>query len=70
MVFLITETDGYDIYYTLNGENPSATATNYNGVFQAEPKALLKAGLFDKNGILLGKISELKLSKLRIKNEN
>jgi hexosaminidase len=70
MVFLITETDGYDIYYTLNGENPSATATKYNGVFQAEPKALLKAGLFDKNGILLGKISELKLSKLRIKNEN
>jgi hexosaminidase len=69
-VYLITETDGYDIYYTLNGENPSAKAIKYNGVFQAEPKALLKAGLFDKNGNLLGKITELKLSKLRIKNEN
>jgi hexosaminidase len=61
MVYLLTETTGYDIFYTLNGENPSVKDNKYNGVFQAEPKATVKAGLFNKNGNLLGKVAEMKL---------
>ncbi|WP_372775414.1 beta-N-acetylhexosaminidase [Mangrovibacterium sp.] len=61
IVYLETETVGYDIYYTLNGEEPSATTTKYNGKFEVPLKSLLKAGLFDKEGSLLGKITEIRL---------
>ncbi len=61
IVYLETEMVGYNIYYTLNGEEPSVNATKYNGAFKAIPRSLLKAGLFDKNGNLLGKITEVRL---------
>jgi hexosaminidase len=61
IVYLETETVGYDIFYTLNGEEPSAEATKYEGVFRTTPRSLLKAGLFDQEGNLLGKITEVRL---------
>lgn len=61
IVYLETETVGYDIYYTTNGDNPTISATKYEGNFKATPKSLLKAGLFNKKGELLGKITEARL---------
>lgn len=61
IVYLETEMVGYDIYYTLNGDEPTTAATKYEGVFKATPRSLLKAGLFNKEGKLLGKITEVRL---------
>ena len=61
IVYLETETDGYSIYYTTNGDNPTINATKYEGSFKAKPKSLLKAGLFNKEGCLLGEITEIRL---------
>jgi hexosaminidase len=59
-VYLNSETVGYTIYYTLNGDEPTANETKYKGVFTAD-KNLLKAGLFDNDGKLLGKITEIRI---------
>ncbi len=61
IVYLETEMMGYDIYYTLNGDAPSVRAQKYEGVFKTNPGNLLKAGLFDKEGNLLGRITEVRL---------
>jgi hexosaminidase len=61
IVYLETEAVGYDIYYTTNGDDPTVKATKYEGDFKATPKSLLKAGLFDKEGNLLGEITEVRL---------
>jgi hexosaminidase len=61
LVYLETEMVGYEIYYTLNGDDPTVNATKYKGMFRANPRTLLKAGLFDKEGTLLGKITEVRL---------
>jgi hexosaminidase len=61
IVYLETEMVGYDIYYTLNGDEPTTASTKYEGVFKAVPRSLLKAGLFTKEGKLLGKITEVRL---------
>ena len=61
IVYLETETVGYDIYYTTNGEDPTIKAIKYKGNFKAKPKSLLKAGLFNKEGKLLGTITEQRL---------
>ncbi len=60
-VYLTTETVGYDIYYTLNGDEPTGNSTKYEGVFATENKRVLKAGLFNDQGELLGKITEIKI---------
>lgn len=59
-VYLTTETD-YDIFYTTDGSEPSPVATKYEGVFTAENRTTVKAGLFDNQGNLLGKITEIRL---------
>ncbi len=59
-VYLTTET-AYDIYYTTDGSEPSVNANKYSGVFTAENRSTVKAGLFDKEGKLLGKVTELKI---------
>ena len=59
-VYLTTETD-YDIYYTTNGDEPSANSTKYTGVFSIKNKSVVKAGLFDKEGKRLGKITEIRI---------
>ncbi|MCG9793145.1 family 20 glycosylhydrolase [Flavobacterium algicola] len=62
IVFLKTETVGYTIYYTLNGEDPTmAEGTKYMGDFKTTPKTLLKAGLFNEKGELLSTITEIRL---------
>ncbi|WP_430933476.1 beta-N-acetylhexosaminidase [Saccharicrinis sp. 156] len=61
IVYLETEMVGYDIYYTLNGDEPTTDASKYEGVFKTKPRTLLKAGLFDKKGNLLGKVTEVRL---------
>ncbi|GIZ10207.1 beta-N-acetylhexosaminidase [Flavobacterium sp. UMI-01] len=62
IVFLKTETIGYDIYYTLNGEEPTITnGKKYEGQFKTVPRTLLKAGLFTKKGKLLSTITEIRL---------
>lgn len=60
-VYLNTELEGYDIRYTLDEKDPTAESEKYEGVFTAKPRTLLKAGLFDKNGKLMGAITELRL---------
>ncbi|WP_158281254.1 family 20 glycosylhydrolase [Dyadobacter jejuensis] len=62
MVYLLTETEGYQIYYTIDGSNPTMNAIKYEGVAVHQPGITLKAGLFDRDGKLLSpKITELKL---------
>ncbi|MCK0157276.1 family 20 glycosylhydrolase [Cellulophaga sp. F20128] len=61
IVYLQTETIGYDILYTTNGDVPTAKAIKYEGDFRVGAKTLLKAGLFTKDGKLLGEITELRL---------
>jgi len=61
IVYLETEAVGYDIYYTLDGSEPTTNALKYQGDFKTIPKTLLKAGLFTKQGKLLGEITELRL---------
>ncbi|WP_052823482.1 beta-N-acetylhexosaminidase [Neotamlana sedimentorum] len=61
IVYLETEAVGYDIYYTLDGSDPTIEATKYTENFKAVPKSLLKAGLFNKKGELLGEITEIRL---------
>lgn len=61
IVYLETEAVGYDIYYTLDGADPTTKSTKYKGDFKAIPRSLLKAGLFDKKGNLLGAITEIRL---------
>ncbi|MEI6865324.1 family 20 glycosylhydrolase [Flavicella sp.] len=61
IVYLETEAVGYEIYYTLDGNEPTTNALKYQGNFKTVPKTLLKAGLFTKNGKLLGEITELRL---------
>ncbi len=61
IVYLEAEAVGYDIYYTTNGEDPTAEANKYAGDFRVKPKSLLKAGLFNKEGKLLGEITEVRL---------
>jgi hexosaminidase len=61
IVFLETETIGYHIYYTLDGSDPSPEKTKYKEGFRTDHNTLLKAGLFNDEGELLGKIIELRL---------
>jgi hexosaminidase len=61
-VYLNTETIGYDIFYTTNGAVPSAQDNKYDGNFAATHKTIVKAGLFNKNGELLGKVTEIRLN--------
>jgi hexosaminidase len=61
LVHLLTETVGYDIYYTINGDEPSVHSNKYGGVFTADPGAKIKSGLFDHTGKLLGKLTEIVL---------
>ena len=60
-VYLSTETVGYDIFYTTTGEDPTTASIKYEGDFIAAPKTLIKAGLFNKEGSLLGKLTEIRL---------
>lgn len=61
IVYLNTETVGYDIHYTLDGTTPTVNSLKYTEAFKTNPRTLLKAGLFNKNGDLLGNIVELRL---------
>ncbi|WP_372935479.1 beta-N-acetylhexosaminidase [Seonamhaeicola sp.] len=61
IVYLDTETVGYDIYYTLDGTDPTSKSKKYTGNFTTTAKQLLKAGLFNKEGKLLGAITEIRL---------
>ena len=61
IVFLKTETVGFSIYYTLDGSDPTINAIKYEGDFKTKPKTLLKAGLFNEAGELLGEITEIRL---------
>ncbi|MCK0146202.1 family 20 glycosylhydrolase [Arenibacter sp. F26102] len=60
-VYLSTETVGYEIYYTTGGEDPTTASIKYEGHFIAPPKTLVKAGLFNKEGTLLGSLTEIRL---------
>jgi len=61
IVYLETEAVGYTIYYTTNGDDPTIESNKYTGHFEATPKSLLKAGLFNKAGDLIGEITEIRL---------
>ena len=54
-----TEVDNLDIYYTLNGEQPTLESKKYIGPFSIESGTELKARSF-KDGNALGTISSLK----------
>lgn len=61
IVYLDTETMEHHIFYTLDGEDPTSNSTKYDGVFTTGTRTLLKAGLFDEGGQLIGKITEVRL---------
>lgn len=61
IVYLHTETVGYDIHYTLDGTKPTINSLQYDKAFKTTPRTLLKAGLFNREGDLLGNIVELRL---------
>lgn len=61
IVYLQTETVGHHIYYTLDGTEPTAKSSKYDKAFKTAPRTLLKAGLFNDQGDLLGNIVELRL---------
>ncbi|QCX36944.1 beta-N-acetylhexosaminidase [Aureibaculum algae] len=61
IVYLQTETVGYAIYYTTDGKDPTINATKYESDFKTTPRTLLKAGLFNNKGDLLGEITEVRL---------
>ncbi|GAB5554163.1 MAG: glycoside hydrolase family 20 protein [Saprospiraceae bacterium] len=61
IVYLDTETVGYNIHYTLDGTQPSTNSPKYDQAFKTTPRTLLKAGLFNREGELLGNIVELRL---------
>lgn len=61
IVYLQTEAIGYEIHYSLDGQNPTTQSLIYTGEFKTEPRKLLKAGLFNQDGELLGNIVELRL---------
>lgn len=61
IVYLHTEAVGYDIYYTLDGQDPTTQGLKYTEEFKTEPGTLLKVGLFNRDGALLGNIVELRL---------
>lgn len=61
IVYLQTETVGHNIYYTIDGTEPTVNSRKYDKVFKTEPRTLLKAGLFNNEGDLLGQIVELRL---------
>ncbi|GLR17082.1 family 20 glycosylhydrolase [Portibacter lacus] len=60
-VLMETETDGNEIRYTLNGKDPDLNSDLCTGMVTANIRSLLKAGLFNKDGKLLGKITEIRL---------
>ncbi|SHF60129.1 hexosaminidase [Arenibacter palladensis] len=60
-VYLNTETVGYDIFYTTDGEDPTTASMKYEGHFISPAKTLVKAGLFNKEGRLLGSVTEIRL---------
>ncbi|MBP1840034.1 beta-N-acetylhexosaminidase [Formosa algae] len=61
IVYLETETVGFDIYYTVDGSEPTVNSNKYESHFKTKPKNLLKAGLFNEAGELLGEITEIRL---------
>ncbi|WP_025763087.1 beta-N-acetylhexosaminidase [Dyadobacter tibetensis] len=62
MLYLLTEAEGYTIYYTVDGTIPTSNAMRYDGVVALKPGMTVRAGLFDKDGNLLSsKLTELKL---------
>ncbi|CAM4203687.1 beta-N-acetylhexosaminidase [Zobellia nedashkovskayae] len=61
IVYLQTETEGNAIHYTLDGEEPTNQSEKYNSEFRTEAKTLLKAGIFNADGELLGKVLEIRL---------
>lgn len=61
IVYLKTETVGHHIYYTLDGTEPTVKSSKYDKAFTTETRTLLKAGLFNNKGDLLGNIVELRL---------
>ena len=61
LVQLTTEVEGYPIFYTTNGQTPSVKESRYEGVFYAKRGVVVKAGVFNEEGILLGKITEIKI---------
>jgi hexosaminidase len=60
-IFLNTETVGYDIYYTLDGNEPTIQSNKYTGSFVAPNKSVLRAGLFNSAGKLMGRITEVRI---------
>ena len=60
-VYLNTEAVNYTMRYTINGDDPTGESTSYESEFKAPAKSLLKAGLFNDEGMLLGSITELRL---------
>ncbi len=61
IVYLQTESVGYEIRYTLDGSEPDIDSAVYTKAFRAEPKSLLKAALFNDKGEQKGKTLELRL---------
>lgn len=61
IVYLQTESVGYEIRYTLDGEVPTSSSMVYTKEFRAKPRSLLKAALFDEEGMQKGKTVELRL---------
>lgn len=61
IVYLQTEAVGHEIHYTLDGSTPTRKSPQYQQAFKTEPRKLLKAGLFNSKGDLLGNIVELRL---------
>ncbi|WP_018475041.1 beta-N-acetylhexosaminidase [Echinicola pacifica] len=62
-VFLETETEGYRMLYTLDGTAPTSGSEQYHGFLTVSLGQEVKAGLFDKEGQLLGEITSLKVRK-------
>ena len=60
-VYLNTEAVHYTIRYTTNGDDPEGDSSIYTKEFDAPAKSLLKAGLFNNHGKLVGNITELRL---------
>ncbi|EOR94589.1 hypothetical protein ADIARSV_2187 [Arcticibacter svalbardensis MN12-7] len=53
-----------DIYFTLDGSEPSIHSQKYKGAINIKNSTLLKAQTFDKNGISIGFVNEANFTKV------
>jgi len=55
-VQIISDSDIHDLYYSIDGNIPSTKSKKYTGPFICDLNSIVKAGIFDINGKLIGEV--------------